>query len=433
MARAASARWRAMVDRIPPAELIDIALVESAYGAELRGGRFDQARENLKKMRALIRRIQNRGYSTLGRIAGHLDRLAVGDEANAAIDARDAVNLMTIHAAKGLEFPVVFVVNLTRGTGSRREAIRLAADAGTDAVSVAVGDFRSDSDEDETARDREETKRLLYVALTRARDRLYLGSIVRDGRVEAARGSLAEVVPQSILGRLVEAAAGEPVVQWTSRSGNMHAFRVCADEPAVTPPAMREATMLSNERDFTIIRTAEVRRVSAASVTGPSPDEELPPGGDAALVSGRLQGVLVHRLLQHLGLSVDDELEVREALSRVLRPGERGELDNDPRLAGDVVATYLAVCRRADVRELYAAGDVMHEVPFTLREPTRVVRGTIDCLIRRDGTVTVLEFKTGRRRPEHDAQAQLYRAAAAAIFPGAVVDARVIYAAEARS
>ena len=35
----------------------------------------------------MIRRIQNRGYATLGRIAAHLDRLAVGDEANAAIDA----------------------------------------------------------------------------------------------------------------------------------------------------------------------------------------------------------------------------------------------------------------------------------------------------------------------------------------------------------
>ena len=43
--------------------------------------------------------------SRCARIAAHLDRLAVGDEANAAIDALDAVSLMTVHAAKGLEFP----------------------------------------------------------------------------------------------------------------------------------------------------------------------------------------------------------------------------------------------------------------------------------------------------------------------------------------
>ena len=124
-AREETKRWRSQVDRIPPAELVDVILNESAYAFELRGPRFDQARENLKKIRSLMRRMQNRGYSTIGRMAGHLDRLAVGDEANAVIDALDAVNLMTVHASKGLEFPIVFLVNLARGTGSRRDPVRL--------------------------------------------------------------------------------------------------------------------------------------------------------------------------------------------------------------------------------------------------------------------------------------------------------------------
>ena len=72
--------------------------------------------------------MQNRGYATLARLAAHLDRLAVGDEANAAIDALDAVNLMTVHASKGLEFPVVFLVNLSRGSGNRRDPVRVVAD-----------------------------------------------------------------------------------------------------------------------------------------------------------------------------------------------------------------------------------------------------------------------------------------------------------------
>ena len=53
----------------------------------------------------MVARFQNRGYATLARVADHLDELAVGDESNAAIDAIDAVSLMTVHASKGLEFP----------------------------------------------------------------------------------------------------------------------------------------------------------------------------------------------------------------------------------------------------------------------------------------------------------------------------------------
>src|SRR4029453_6589114 len=97
---------------------------ETAYLFETRGPRARQARENLKKIRGMIRRVQNGGYTTMSRLAEHLERLTAGDESNAVIDAGDSVSLMTIHAAKGLEFPVVFVVNLSRGTGGGRAPIR---------------------------------------------------------------------------------------------------------------------------------------------------------------------------------------------------------------------------------------------------------------------------------------------------------------------
>jgi ATP-dependent helicase/nuclease subunit A len=195
--RAAMPRWLAMVDRVSPSELVSEVLRETAYAFEMRGSRRVQARENLKKLRALIRKVENRGYATLVRIADFLDDLAVGDESNAVVDALDSVSLMTVHAAKGLEFPIVFVVNMHRGAGGPRAPIRVLAD-GYGTPSVSIGDFESEADEDMTARDREETKRLLYVALTRARDRLYLAAAVKDGTFKPGRGSLGEVLPRAV-------------------------------------------------------------------------------------------------------------------------------------------------------------------------------------------------------------------------------------------
>src|SRR5205823_7640849 len=136
--------WLSWVDRLRPSELVDAVLRECAYAYEIRGSRRRQARENLKKLRSMIRRAENRGYATLSRIADHLDRLAVGDESNAAIDAVDAVHLMTVHAAKGLEFPIVFLANLGRGTGGFRAPIRVTATADGE-PSVAVADYQSDA------------------------------------------------------------------------------------------------------------------------------------------------------------------------------------------------------------------------------------------------------------------------------------------------
>ena len=221
--RASAPRWVAAVDRVPPAELLDRVCADCAYACELGGPRLVQARENLKKMRGLVRRLQNRGFATLSRIADHVDRLS-GDVSNAVVDAFDAVNLMTVHAAKGLEFPVVFLVELARGTGGVTPAIRLVADRGDGAPSVSVAPFRSEADDDRRLRDQEETKRLLYVATTRARDRLYLSATRTEGVVKVGFGSFAMVLPGSLLARLARARVDDARVTWLGPGGHPHAF-----------------------------------------------------------------------------------------------------------------------------------------------------------------------------------------------------------------
>ena len=425
-ARAATRGWRALVDRLPPAELLDRVLHESGYATEMRGPRFQQAHENLKKMRALVRRIQNRGYLTLSRIASHMDRLAVGDEANAVIDARDAVSLMTVHASKGLEFPIVFLVNLARGTGSRRDPIRVTADPDRGSPSVAVGDYQCDADDDVAAREREETKRLLYVAVTRARDRLYLGSALKDRRLQPGRGSLAEVLPASLVVQLTPSDA----IQWRASSGAVHRLNVCRDEHVCR---QLDVSALPSARgafgDFTRLGDGESpRRSVAAAIALAAAPAPVAHGGRE---SDRLVGRLVHRLIQRLGCGASADT-ARECVSLVMRPEEL--FDCDSRLAADstleaAVAAYDAVTRRDDVRLLYSSSQTLHEIPFTMKVNDTWLRGTIDCLVYDDsGGLTVLEFKTGRPRPDHDAQIELYRRAAQHLFPRHRVEARLVYA-----
>jgi ATP-dependent helicase/nuclease subunit A len=425
-------RWSSQVDRLPPAELLDVILGESAYAMELRGPRLTYARENLKKIRALIRRIQNRGYATMTRIADHLDRLAIGDEPNAAIDALDAVSLMTVHAAKGLEFPVVFAVNLARGTGNRRDVIRIAGAPAADAISVAVGDYRSEADEDDAAREREETKRLLYVAMTRARDRLYLSTALKDGRVPAGRGSLAEVLPASLLDTIAQAHLSDGHADWTEAGGTVHRFQVVSRPPehTATPEAHALTGLVANApTDFDRVVDVASTRTTVAAVASGDPS---PAGASDAAASSRVVGRLVHRLLQRYGLSDPvDAAQLAGAISDLLRREERAELAWDAQAVEDVIGRFEALRANVRFRSNSADAEVFYEVPFTFQDGGQIIRGAIDCLIRHaDGTIQILEFKTGRPREEHASQADVYRRAATAVFPGADVSVEILYPGE---
>jgi len=415
-ARALLQRWLALVDRVPPAELLDGIVDDTAYLYEIAGPRERQARENVKKFRSMIRRIQNRGYATLSRIASHVDRLYAGDESNAAIEAIDAVNLMTAHASKGLEFPIVFVVSLTKSSGGMPPPVRVVLDD-DEGERVWVGPFASDDDKTgERKRETEETKRLLYVALTRARDRLYLGTVLKDGRAVAANGSLAKVLPAGFVQLFEMAGRVDPDVSWTA-GGRIYPFRVCPRPEqlplSLPPPAGCEA----RAADFAplAVDPSIVATPVTAAATARAPERD------------RLLGTLVHRMLTRLPAASPSGELARRARA-MLRDDEIESLDDaDAAIAGAVKA-FVAIAGRDDVKAILESGERLHEVPFSFRRDGRLVRGTIDCLVLGAGSsATVVEFKTGRRRKEHQAQLDVYVEAARELFPGSTIDGVLIY------
>ncbi len=426
LARQSVADWILRADRMPPAELVDAVLHESAYHYEIRGRGHTQARENLKKLRSLIRRLQNRGYATLGRVAERVSQLMAGDESNAIVDALDAVNLMTVHAAKGLEFPVVFVVNLSRGAGGRGGPVevvtRVEAD-GTVNDLVSLDGLSEDVSEEIEAREREETKRLVYVAVTRARDRLYLATTLdRNGTFAPGPASLGHVLPASLASAFAQAASAGPGaagIEWVAASGARHQLRavpVLAAPPVGASSAGLATATADDFGPLVLARTGASNVSDMARAAAPATGS--PEARDRT--SARAVGALVHQALAAGALEASPER--RAAIVSRLGVGTPAEV------LAQVRASLSQLADRDDVRQLILEADVDHEVPLSWTAADgSTVRAVLDAVVRhKDGRITVVEFKTGRAQEADDRQLVDYVEGLGRLLRGKIVSGRII-------
>ena len=439
-ARASLAVWLPLADRLPPGELVDRLLADAAYAFELRGRRLDQARENLKKVRGLIRRVEARGYATLGRLADYFETLKAGEESNAVVAASGCVNLMTIHAAKGLEFPIVFVVNLHipgRGRPGGFSVIDRGPDGEPD-----VAFSPTDATRFEDLREAEELRRLLYVAMTRARDRLYLSAEV-DGQGRLRRGSrsLAGCLPGALAAAFATAATGAvDVVAWETPGGrfDLAACRppelkdnepVQAATAGPAPSLLIDDGMVDRSHSVASPVAGGLDREGRSTVTAP---RRIASDHPARPDAPDLAGTLVHRLLRRRPPATVDDAGLTTLALSLARSDELVDVGDRAAMLARTVARYRSLREHPDVSALLASGEVHHEVPVSFyrsERPTEVVRGVIDCLVRSpDGAVTVIEFKTGVPRAEHEAQAAAYASALGAIWPDRRISVQILYA-----
>ena len=134
------ARWRQMAGEIPHPELARILLDESGYTAMLQAERSAEAAGRLENLTELTRAMEE--YESLGAFLEHVSLVMDND----AQKSGEKVTIMTIHAAKGLEFPIVFLAGWEEGVFPSQRALDEGGLASL-----------------------EEERRLAYVAITRAR------------------------------------------------------------------------------------------------------------------------------------------------------------------------------------------------------------------------------------------------------------------------
>ncbi len=424
--------WIGRVDRLPPADLVLEILDQTDYAGCLRGRKGAQGWENLKKILEMLRRAQNRGYLTLSRLAEFLDSASTGEESLAVLEAVDAVNLMTIHAAKGLEFDTVFVVNMDQTTRTDVSLPRIKEKPEGEVEVHALGRPESEG----PARSVEEEKRLLYVALTRARRRLILcASSLTDvaSGLSAAdvRATFLQLLPDDLSELFQEARTSqENELGWTP-GDSTHRIRLIRPhrEPArhrssQEEPAYRSDLEPLGDGQPTRIAVSELVREMTGGQPQSQPQSRSADPVDAAV------GRIVHRMFEY-SVPIDEALAERaDSLATVLSgraPQERKQA------AQSAAELYRELMARPELRDLLeasatGAGQIFRELPFSLRRRDQIVRGTIDSLLLLDRRVLVIDYKTGSHHPEHRLQIELYLEAARQLFPALDAEGVIFYA-----
>jgi len=477
-------RWRTLTRELPLSGFLRQVVTETAsvYGLA-KADPTGQAMANVEKLISLALSYDSRGAEGLADFADFLNRQdAMGAlEGEANLDATAPVVVMTIHQSKGLEFPTVVVPDLTQPLRFRANDPLLLArlpTAGTPrpanapdlwepgiAVPVVEDGERETKDmllrrlirRQDRREDLAEARRVLYVAATRARDRLVTVSLplsqaaldrVADGVDKDTATSWSEWLrgagnPLMAAGaRLADCPRGAP---FPSPSLLLEADDLAASLRAAArawEPADDDALDLSTLPDLgralAPVEAAPLRRTSPHALQKELPPEpatkgdlgEPPPAGVDPRAAGLLRGLLVHGCLED-GLTRPSSLTRRRVRSAL---AEEGLLSDEAEswLHGALVR-HLRGFRKAAPPELLAEdATVFNELPFRLRLPTGTVAGSgeawldgvIDVLYRRpeDKCWYVLDYKSDEGDPQRLAEAYLpqilaYAWAAARVLP----------------
>jgi len=358
--------------------------------------------------------------------------------------SRDEVRVMTVHGAKGLEASVVFLVDTTTSPTDmqRLKLINLPqGNAGPHAPGVVVWAGRKADDPERVAAARtamladteDEYRRLLYVAMTRAADRLIVGRCLPGNMNTVRKSSWYDLITKGLANsglQLQELQTPIGVVKRYAR-----ADEVVSSEGAVAASAPTAPIELPSW-----LRTLAPSETSAGSLLRPSDPadgdgHQVRTGESIALRARALQrGTLVHRLLQSLP-EIAAERRRDAALAYLTRNADGWSEDEQKALA----AGALALITDPRFAPVFAPGS-RAEVSIVGRlerpgQPKALVSGQIDRLVVTPSEVLIVDFKTNHAPPSlpeeaprgYVRQLALYRAVLRKLYPQLPVRAALLW------
>lgn len=358
-------------------------------------------------------------------LAGFIASFAAfdGDVKRDQEQAGDAVRVLTVHGAKGLEARVVFLADAARLPASNKEPRVIASDGAVIWAPAKAASPRTILQMREAARAAQlnEYRRLLYVAMTRARDRLYVTGWC--GEKGPSPDCWYAMIERSLGpdGRPATNESGESVTRWQLGE---------AAVPLPPKPALmaRAPTPLPAwSARLPAISTPERTLSPAQALADPATDMAVRAGS-------RLRGNLLHMLLELLpGVSVAQQ----EAQGMRLLAARADGLPEATRRR--VLGEALSLMRAPQVAALFEPGS-RAEAPIAGRlhlpsGQTIAVSGRIDRLLVATDRIVVADFKSGRATGEnvhHQAQLALYHGLLCQIYPDRPVACVIIWTREAR-
>lgn len=411
-----------LFDRLPVLELAATSL----HG--------EQAVANLMKARDMAEAVADRPHLTLTGFVNlmmkRLDEQPEEAESALAEASLDAVRVLTIHKAKGLEFPVVILPGLHQGARAPRKGPSVQHDWSSRCYGVTVGRRRNVGavvvGSKMVAREEAEQRRLLYVGMTRARDLLVLsGGLAQKPGRDTVLGLLHEAAGSDIVtGEGDEVRVGmarmSRVIIPAVSIGRHRRHKAAAPSAAPSLPPLIERYTARHAQHI-LLRDVP-RKVTPSLLQHDQPIVQpvvsRMPRTDE---HGRFVGVCAHALLERWDFSriAPPSLSELEILCHSLIPIESNCLDD---VMDDLASMMRSFVSSDYYRRLQGAVILGREIPFVIpwREG-QMMEGVIDLMYRLNGKLWIADYKTDQvtaeettvRADRYQAQAEAYRAAAA--------------------